>query len=378
MPGVFMSTRKYVMPLCLGASGSVRARHTPHAALCAADVHTFWPVSFQPPSARTAFVRSAARSDPAPGSLNSWHQMKSPRSVAGTNCSICSGLPCSRIVGTAHHPITRSGRTTLGLGELLVDEQLLGRAGLAAVRAWPVRRQQPSVGQGDLPLLGGLRGDFGYRRGDFGAQVLDRFEIDAQIAAHSLLGECRDAAQPLVRAAQEVRDAVRAPQIQMRIVFPGDPDAAEHLNAVLRVRLRGVDARSRGHRHGDGQLSLVGLGHRSGRISRGHRSLLGTQQHLGAHVLDGLETADRLAELLANLRVLGRGLQRPARQSGGFGSQHGGRHVDETLRRRGQLLRGRRIQHDARQWPREIGRGQQFDRDAVGCRVDQHDGISGG
>ena len=36
MPGDFMSTRKYVMPLCFGASGSVRARQTPQSAQCAA------------------------------------------------------------------------------------------------------------------------------------------------------------------------------------------------------------------------------------------------------------------------------------------------------------------------------------------------------
>ena len=184
--------------------------------------------------------------------------------------------------------------------------------------------------------------------------------------------------QPLMCRAEEVRDAVRAPEIQMRIVFPGDSDAAEHLNAVLRVRLRGVDARSRGHRHCDGQLPLVGIAHRSRSVGRGHRGLLGAQQHLGAHVLDGLETADRLAELLAHLRVLRRGLQRPARQPGGFGRQHGGRHIGETLRRRGQRLCGCGVQHDTGQWPREIGRLQRFDRDAVGSRVDQHDGISGG
>ena len=100
------------MPLCFGASGSVRARHTPHRALCAADVHTFCPVSDQPPSTRTALVRSDARSEPAPGSENSWHQRNSPRMVAGTKRSICSGVPCSRMVGAAHQPITRSGRST--------------------------------------------------------------------------------------------------------------------------------------------------------------------------------------------------------------------------------------------------------------------------
>ena len=44
------------------------------------------------------------------------------------------------------------------------------------------------------------------------------------------------------------------------------------------------------------------------RVAGGHRDLLGAQQHLGAHVLDGLEAADRLAELLAHLRVLGGGV----------------------------------------------------------------------
>jgi hypothetical protein len=57
------------------------------------DVHTFWPVSNQPPSVRIALVRNAARSDPAPGSLNSWHQYTSPFSVPGMNFSICSVLP---------------------------------------------------------------------------------------------------------------------------------------------------------------------------------------------------------------------------------------------------------------------------------------------
>ena len=112
IPGELMSIRKYVIPLCFGASGSVRARQTPNCALCAEDVHTFCPVSSQPPSTRTALVRSDARSEPASGSENSWHQKISPLSVAGTNRSTCSGVPCSRMVGAAHQPITRSGRST--------------------------------------------------------------------------------------------------------------------------------------------------------------------------------------------------------------------------------------------------------------------------
>ena len=107
-----MSTRKYVMPLCFGASGSVRARQTPHCASVRRRRPHLLPGELPTAIGRTALVRSDARSEPAPGSLNSWHQKSSPLRVAGTNRSTCSGLPCSRIVGAAHQPITRSGRST--------------------------------------------------------------------------------------------------------------------------------------------------------------------------------------------------------------------------------------------------------------------------
>ena len=74
-----------MIPWCFGTSGSVRARQIPQSASRASDVHTFCPVSRQPPSTRRAAVRSAARSDPAPGSLNSWHHVISPRSVGRAN-----------------------------------------------------------------------------------------------------------------------------------------------------------------------------------------------------------------------------------------------------------------------------------------------------
>ena len=93
----------------------VLARQMPQLARCALEVHTFWPVNFQPPSVRTALVRNAARSDPAPGSLNSWHQYTSPVRVPGMNRSICSGVPACRMVGAAHQPIEISGRTTPAL-----------------------------------------------------------------------------------------------------------------------------------------------------------------------------------------------------------------------------------------------------------------------
>ena len=71
-PGACMSTTKPVRPLCLGASGSVRQMISPMSLYCAPDVHTFWPVTSHSSPSRIALVWRPARSEPAPGSLNSW------------------------------------------------------------------------------------------------------------------------------------------------------------------------------------------------------------------------------------------------------------------------------------------------------------------
>ena len=63
----------------------------PHSATCATEVQIFWPLSFQPPSTRSAFICSAARSEPAPGSQKSWHQIISPLSVAGQEAFLLLG-----------------------------------------------------------------------------------------------------------------------------------------------------------------------------------------------------------------------------------------------------------------------------------------------
>ena len=82
-PSLCISSRKYVMPLCLAALESVRASRAPHWENCAAVVQIFCPVIRHPPSTLVALVVRLARSDPAPGSENSWHQINSPRNVGG-------------------------------------------------------------------------------------------------------------------------------------------------------------------------------------------------------------------------------------------------------------------------------------------------------
>ncbi len=175
-------------------------------------------------------------------------------------------------------------------------------------------------------------------------------------------------------AAEELRNAVGPAQIQMRVVLPGDADAAEHLNAVLGVGLGGsIAGRGRDGR-GDRQLAVVvagGSGRGGRRASAATATCSRAQQHLGAHVLDRLEAADRLAELLAHLRVLGGGLQRPAGQPGGLGRQHRRGQIGDALRRHVEHGGRRGVEHHPRQRAGEVGGLQPLHRSPRRRRVDQ-------
>ena len=113
MPGVFMSTRKQLMPSCFGASGSVRARQMRPVGtrghrrpdLLAGDR----PPAVDPRSRRGA---ATARSLPAPGSLNIWHQRS--RRASRARSSGPAGRRCRGAisVGSTQAPTCRCGRRT--------------------------------------------------------------------------------------------------------------------------------------------------------------------------------------------------------------------------------------------------------------------------
>ena len=64
----------------------------PKSARWARVVQTFWPLTSHPPSTGTARVWTPARSDPAPGSENSWHHTSHPPRIRGTcRCRCCVG-----------------------------------------------------------------------------------------------------------------------------------------------------------------------------------------------------------------------------------------------------------------------------------------------
>ena len=89
-----------VRPLCLGTSASVRASSSPNDANWALVVHTFCPFSVQVPSSFwRARVCTAARSEPAAGSENIWHQTSSPWSIGPRWRLFCSSLPWAMMHG---------------------------------------------------------------------------------------------------------------------------------------------------------------------------------------------------------------------------------------------------------------------------------------
>jgi hypothetical protein len=93
MPGCRIGSTKQVMPRCLGTLASVRASSSPKSALAAPVDQTFCPVTSHPSATGSARVVSPARSEPAPGSLNSWHQVISPVTVRLMNRSRSASVP---------------------------------------------------------------------------------------------------------------------------------------------------------------------------------------------------------------------------------------------------------------------------------------------
>ena len=146
-------------------------------------------------------------------------------------------------------------------------------------------------------------------------------------------------------------------------MLPGEADAAEDLDAVLRVgdgRVEGDGGRAR-HR------KRVPPG---SRVPRQRFGRFGAAEHFGAQVLDRLEAADGLAELLADLRVLDGDGQAATRHSRRLGRSQGRRQRHD--RRQGQQVGTDAGEPDARQRAREVERLQRLDGHPGRPRREQH------
>ena len=98
-PGLSIGTMMNVMPWCFGTSGLVRVSSIPQLQNWAAEFQTFWPVTTNSSPSRTARHARLARSEPAPGSLNSWETEISPDNIFGMKYALCSSEACFIRVG---------------------------------------------------------------------------------------------------------------------------------------------------------------------------------------------------------------------------------------------------------------------------------------
>ncbi len=315
------------MPSCRGTAGSVRATQIAQAASLASEVQIFWPVSRQPPAAGSARVVSPARSEPAPGSLNSWHQMISPRKVAGRKRACCSGVPYWTRAGTTQAPMASPGGRSPAAR---ISSAMTSWASGPAARPHGSGRcgvTQPPSASSVARLAFRRGGDRGQFRPHAGADQLRLGgQVDADLAALARQRQRGHPLGPLPGLAQHRPQRQRPPVVQVGVVLPGVADAAENLDALMRAADGRVHRHHRGHCGGElGGRAEAGAGQRGSGVPGRGGGLLGGGEHPGAAVLDRLELADRPAELMAHLGVAGGGGDRPVRDAARLGPEQGRR-----------------------------------------------------
>src|SRR5216683_6022027 len=84
--------------------------------------------------------------------------------------------------------------------------------------------------------------------------------------------------------------------IEMKVVLPGEPDPAVHLHTAIAHFAISVRAEGFRYRNRIARLGCV-LGQSPGRIIGRRARALSHQQHVGALMLNGLESTDRATEL---------------------------------------------------------------------------------
>ena len=145
-PGRSVGITSTLMPLCLGASGSVRTNVSRKSASWAPEVHTFCPLTTKWSPSSTARVRSDARSEPALGSLMPSDAVFSPLSTGTAHRLLL-------LVGAERDQRCRNDVDALrveavvdaALAELLEMDELLQDGGIAAAELRRLARQQPAV-----------------------------------------------------------------------------------------------------------------------------------------------------------------------------------------------------------------------------------------
>ena len=267
---------------------------------------------------------SDARSEPASGSLNSWHQVISPWRVGRTQRCLLGGGAVDGDGGGGPGAHLQVGHPDPGPAELLVDHDLLDGAGATSPGPVPVGDQEPRVREPAPPLAGREGGD----ALDLGPDPrppglgLGR-QGEGEVAAGAAERGAGRGRPPGGVAAEQLAERQRPAEVQVGIVLPREPDAAQHLDAVLGNGDEGVEGDGAGGGDRDAGAGVAGIAgvlavERGGGIPGHGPGLLGQHEHVGAAVLHGLELADGPAELAAVAGVGGGGVDAPGGAAGGL------------------------------------------------------------
>ena len=140
-----------------------------------------------------------------------------------------------------------------------------------------------------------------------------------------------DAAEVVVGVAKGVFDHGQPLEVVADLGFLGHADAAVKLDRLLADEFqRLADLHLGGRDRGGALLGAVEIG-RHGREHRHAAGLFAGDEHVGGAVLQGLEGADRDAELLSRLQIFDGGLQRFIHRADRFRAHRGAGLVDHAL-----------------------------------------------
>lgn len=206
-----------------------------------------------------------------------------------------------------------------GLAELLVDDQLLERRGITPPRRGPVRHPIAGIGDAPVPFEPVPLAQLVEEGPDLPSMALGfGGQLDAEVPAHTAERQPSCRHPPTSWSAQQQAIGGRPLEIEVSVVFPGEADATEHLDAVLGAAICRLRRHRRGHAHGKGRARRLAI---LAGVPGGGPSLLQRAQHVGAAMLDPLELADGPAELLTHDRMLGGAIDAPRGDADALGRE---------------------------------------------------------